>query len=96
MTNDNDNPTDTARTNRAHAGEAIEDARNWPGYGLIALGLVLMALSLVAAGGGFEGWAFVLVPACVLSFVAGAVLVILEHRRVKNREGLSLSDPQGH
>lgn len=55
MTNGDDNPTDTARTNRAHAGEAIEDARNWPGYGLIALGLVLMALALVAAGGGFEG-----------------------------------------
>ena len=54
MTNGDDNPTDTARTNRAHAGEAIEDARNWPGYGLIALGLVrrveLRTLALVGVG----------------------------------------------
>ena len=37
-------PDDT-RTTRSHAGESIEDIRNWPGLFLVGVGLVLLALT---------------------------------------------------
>ena len=39
---ENEHPQDDVRTIRAHAGEAITDSRNWPGYVLMALGLSLI------------------------------------------------------
>ena len=37
----------------------IEDRRNWPGIILAAVGIVLVALTLTAAGYGFAGWAVI-------------------------------------
>nr|WP_280400060.1 hypothetical protein [Nocardia carnea] len=87
---------DTERTTRSHAGESIEDARNWPGIILTALGLVLVALTLTAAGYGFEGWAIVGGICAGVCLVTGIGLVILEHRRVKVGEGATLREPRGH
>ncbi len=39
--NTND-PRDLAHTTREHPGEAIEDARNWPGYALIGVAIVTL------------------------------------------------------
>ena len=89
-------PRDDERTFRAHAGEAIADARNWPGYFLIALGLGTMGLGLTAAGGGFEGWVMILFPATLLLWAAGLAVILLERKRVKNAEGKDLTDPSGH
>ncbi|KAA8886121.1 hypothetical protein F3087_26325 [Nocardia colli] len=91
-----DNFPDYTRTSRAHVGESIEDARNWPGIILVALGLVGLGLTLTAAGYGFGGWAIIGAIATVALIVVGVLLVVLEHRRLKNREGLSLTDQAGH
>lgn len=88
-------PDDT-RTSRTHAGEAIEDTRNWPGIIMVALGLVGLALTLTAAGYGFEGWAIIAGIVTGVLLLGGVLLVIAEHRRVKAHEGSRLSDPRGH
>ncbi|WP_415973918.1 hypothetical protein [Rhodococcus sp. 077-4] len=99
----NDDPADTnveanddERTTRGHAGEAIVDTRNWPGYICIGLALVSLGLTLTAAGYGFEGWAWMGAVLAPVLLVAGIVLVLLERRRVKAQEGKSLTDPSGH
>lgn len=91
-----DDAVDDSRTVRAHAGEAITDSRNWPGYFMVALGLAALGLTLTAAGGGFEGWAMIGSIACVVFLVGGVGLVLLQRKRVKAQEGKSLLDPGGH
>ncbi|MFC9472908.1 hypothetical protein ACWF99_06895 [Nocardia sp. NPDC055002] len=87
---------DDARTTRTHAGESIRDTRNWPGLILAAIGLVLLGLTLTAAGYGFGGWAVIAGVACAVCLVVGIGLVVAEHRRVKAQEGLALGEPRGH
>ena len=93
---ENEHPQDDARTIRAHAGEAITDSRNWPGYVLMALGLAALGLALTAAGGGFEGWVLITGIASPVLLLAGLAVVLLERKRVKASEGKSLLDPGGH
>ena len=89
-------PVDDARTTRAHAGEAITDGRNWPGYILIALSLGFFGGGLVAAADGFGGWTAILFPVAAVLFLAGLTAVLLVRKRVKNAHGLSLTDTVGH
>ncbi|MFI9503946.1 hypothetical protein [Nocardia sp. NPDC052566] len=84
---------DSARTTRNNAGEALEDSRQFPGVVVLLLGLVAVALTLTAAGYGFAGWAVVGVIASVLLIGAGTAFVVLEHRRLRAREGEEL---RGH
>lgn len=76
---------DDARTTRPHAGESIEDTRNWPGLALVGVGLVLLALTLTAAGYGFAGWAVIAGVLCAVCLLAGVGIVVAEHRRVRTR-----------
>ncbi|MGQ4618687.1 hypothetical protein [Nocardia sp. R7R-8] len=87
---------DDARTIRTHAGESIEDARNWPGIILVAVGIVAMALTLTAAGYGFAGWAVVAGVVSGVCVIAGVLVIVAEHRRIKAREGRRLRDAAGH
>lgn len=87
---------DNERTNRSHGGEAITDGRNYPGYLLIGLGLATLGFTLVAAGYGIRGWAVIAGCVCVISFIVGALAILLEHRRVKRLEGRELLDQEGH
>lgn len=87
---------DHARTTRSHAGESLEDGYNLPGIILCALGVIALGLCLTATGYGFAGWATIAGVAAVLLAGAGVVWLLLEHRRVKSREGLDLTDPRGH
>jgi hypothetical protein len=98
MMTDNENlrPQDDARTIRAHAGEAITDSGNWPGYLLIGTGIAVLGLFLVAAGYGFTGWAWIAGLVCGLCLVTGTALVLLEHRRVKRLDAERLIDQEGH
>ncbi len=89
-------PVDNERTNRSHVGEAITDGRNYPGYLLVGLGLATLGLTLVAAGYGFRGWAVTAGIVCVISFIVGALAILMEHRRVKRLEGRELLDQKGH
>lgn len=87
---------DESRTTRSHAGESIEVARNWPGMILAAIGIVLVALTLTAAGYGFAGWAVIAGIGGGVCLVAGIALVVAEHRRVKAAEGATLREQRGH
>ncbi|MGW0246657.1 hypothetical protein ACWDYH_08465 [Nocardia goodfellowii] len=87
---------DHSRTTRSHAGEGIEDGYNIPGIVLCAMGIVGLALTLTAAGYGFNGWAIVGAIATVALIGSGIGWILLEHRRVKAKEGLALTDQRGH
>lgn len=89
-------PRDLAHTTREHPGEAIEDARNWPGYALIGIAIVTLGLTLVAAGYGFAGWAWIAGIVCGGSLLVGTFLVLAEHRRIKRLDNASLMEPRGH
>lgn len=88
-------PDDTG-TPRPHAGETLEDTRNWPGLVLFGLGIITAALTLTAAGYGFMGWTVIGAVATVLCLGGGAAIVVAEHRRIKHRRGRDLLDPGGH
>lgn len=78
---------DSTRTTRPHAGESLEDTRNWPGLVLAGIGIIMVALTLTAAGYGFEGWAVLGAIVSVLCLGIGAALMVIEHRRIKALEG---------
>ena len=81
---------------RDHPGEAIEDTRNWPGYGLIGVAIVTLGMALVAAGYGFQGWALIAGTICAVCLVLGTSLVVVEHRRVKRLDAAGVLYPYGH
>lgn len=87
---------DHARTVRTHAGESIEDTRNWPGIILVGIGVVTVALTLTAAGYGFAGWAVVAGVVSAVCVITGVLVIVAEHRRIKAREGRRLKDTAGH
>ncbi len=87
---------DSARHTRNHAGEGIEDGYNIPGIVLCAIGLVALACTLTAAGYGFTGWAIVAGIICAATLIGGFAWLLLEHRRVKAKEGLALHEQRGH
>lgn len=87
---------DDSRTVRAHAGEAIEDGYNVPGLLLCAIGIVALAGALTAAGYGFPTRALTAGVICAVSVVGGIAWLLLEHRRVKAKEGLALHEQRGH
>ncbi|MEV6279543.1 hypothetical protein [Nocardia sp. NPDC051832] len=86
---------DHERTTRSHAGETLEDTRNWPGIVLVMLGIVGLALTVTAAGYGFAGWAIIGGIATVVCLAVGTFLVFAEHRRVRKEE-TAASDDRGH
>ncbi|WP_254189768.1 hypothetical protein [Nocardia noduli] len=87
---------DHARTSRSHAGEGIQDGYNVPGIVLWALGIVALGLALTAAAYGFNGWAIIAAIVCAIAILTGTGWLLLEHRRIKNKEGLALTDQAGH
>ncbi|MGN2639141.1 hypothetical protein ACWEKT_15890 [Nocardia takedensis] len=87
---------DHTRTTRTHAGESIEDTRNWPGILLAAVGIVSVGLALTASGYGYEGWAIIAGIVAVVCLAGGALLVWAEHRRVRRQEPAHEYDDHGH
>ncbi|WP_371852077.1 hypothetical protein [Nocardia salmonicida] len=87
---------DDARTTRSHAGEGLEDGYNFPGIILCAMGIIALGLCLTATGYGFAGWATIAGIAAVILAGGGVAWLLLEHRRIKAKEGLALTDPRGH
>nr|WP_137723172.1 hypothetical protein [Prescottella subtropica] len=81
--------------NHEHPGEAMADTRGWPGYGLIAVAIITLGMTLVAAGYGFRGWALIAGTICAASLVVGALLVATEHRRVRRLDAAGVLYPYG-
>lgn len=81
---------------RRHAGEGIEDGVNVLGVVLAGLGVVALALTLIAAGYGYAGWATVAGVVCVLLLLAGGAVIFNEWRRRRERESSTSEVRQGH
>jgi hypothetical protein len=80
----NENAREVATSTRPHAGESVIDTRNWVGYALAAAGVVFIVLCLVAAGYGYEGWAWISGVTGPVVFLAGIAVVLHEHRRIRS------------
>ncbi|MFD6897013.1 hypothetical protein ACFWB0_21025 [Rhodococcus sp. NPDC060086] len=65
---------------------AVSRLAGWVGYACALVGIVIIALVLVAAGGGFEGWATLGIIAGVIVFLLGAVLITINFRRGRMRD----------
>ncbi|GAB7068669.1 hypothetical protein H7J06_20320 [Mycobacterium hodleri] len=78
---------DSTSTAGPVAGEGLRDAARWPGYGLIALGLALIALSLAGFAVGRSSLAVIGAVLAGLAVVAGVVWQFVEHRRLRARHG---------
>ena len=69
------------------AGEALKDAARWPGYLLIAVGLVAMALSLAGFAVGRNSVASIGAVFAVLALSSGVIWQFVERRRLRTRRG---------
>jgi uncharacterized membrane protein YqjE len=75
-------PTDHSRTTQPHAGLAMKDNFYWPGLILLAVCAFGMISTAVAAAYRHSEWISTTVLISVLGAVAGALWLIVEHRRV--------------
>jgi hypothetical protein len=85
-------PVDHVRTTQPHAGESFIDTLWMPGLLLIAIGTVLIAGTVAATAYGKSGLSLVLGLIAGALVTAGALLVALEHHRVKKVEERWLHD----
>jgi uncharacterized membrane protein YcjF (UPF0283 family) len=75
-------PTDHSRTTQPHAGWAMKDNFFWPGLILLAVSAFGMISTAVAAAYRHYEWLNATVLIAVLGAVAGALWIVVEHRRV--------------
>lgn len=79
-------PVDHARTTQPHAGESFIDTLWLPGLGLIMLGTVTIAGFIAATAYGRAEMQLPLGFIAGALVTAGALLIALEHHRVKKVE----------
>ncbi len=84
---DNHTARDAHDTTGPVAGEALKDRARWPGFGLIAIGLLAMALSLAGFAVGRNSLATFGAVVAVVGIVAGVLWQVVEHRRLAARHG---------
>ena len=75
-------PTDHSRTTQPHAGIAMKDNFFWPGLILLAVAVFGMISTAAAAAYRHYEWLATTVLIAVLGTVAGALRLVVEHRRV--------------
>jgi hypothetical protein len=79
-------PVDHARTTQPHAGESFIDTLWLPGLILIGIGTVLIAGTVAASAYGNSQASLILGLIAGALVTAGALVITLEHRRVKRVE----------
>lgn len=79
-------PVDHARTTQPHAGESFIDTLWLPGLLLIAVGTVLIAGTVAATAYGNSNLSLILGLVAGALVTAGALVITLEHQRVKRVE----------
>lgn len=84
--------TNTPEHERPTAGTRTA---GWVGYACVLVGIVAVAVTLFAAGGGFEGWAAVglVVGVVVVLIGAAMILVNFRHRRLRGSGGTPTHEP---
>jgi uncharacterized membrane protein len=86
MGDTHDDPTDHARTTQPHAGIAMKDNFFWPGLILLVVAMLgLISTAAVAAYRHYE-WLCTTFLVALLGAVAGALWLLMEHRRVTRIE----------
>lgn len=89
-------PVDHARTTQPHAGESFIDTLWLPGLILIGVGTVLIAGTVAATAYGNSDLSMVLGLIAGALVTAGALLITLEHQRVKRVERRWMNEhPEG-
>ena len=86
MGDTHDDPTDHARTTQPHAGIAMKDNFFWPGLILLAVATFGLISTAAAAAYRHYEWLSTTVLIAVLGAVAGALWLVMEHRRVTRIE----------
>jgi protein-S-isoprenylcysteine O-methyltransferase Ste14 len=76
-------PVDHARTTRQHAGESMKNGANAPGLALLAAGVIATVVCLTSLATGYNSVAVTAALIAVLGYVAGAVWLVIAHRRVR-------------
>lgn len=89
-------PVDHSRTTQPHAGESFIDTLWLPGLGLIMLGTVTIAGFIAATAYGRTEMQLPLGFIAGALVTAGAILIALEHLRVKRVERRYLAEHPDH
>ena len=79
-------PTDHSRTTQPHAGIAMKDNFFWPGLILLAVAVFGLISTAAAAAYRHYEWLATTLLIAVLGTVAGALWLVVEHRRVTRIE----------
>jgi uncharacterized membrane protein len=86
MGDTHDDPTDHSRTTQPHAGIAMKDNFFWPGLILLVVAMFGLISTAAAAAYRHYEWLSTTVLIAVLGAVAGALWLVMEHRRVTRIE----------
>lgn len=86
------NPTDHARTTHQRAGEWFKNSRDALGLVLLAVGVVALVVCLAAAAYGSTGWSFLMGSIAGVAGAAGAAWLFFEGRRVRRVEAWRSAD----
>ena len=90
-------PVDHSRTHHQHAGESMIDVYFWPGFLLLAVGMVALVGCVAAAAYKHHEWLLATGVVALASVAAGSGWIAWEHRRVRRIEARWLADhPAGH
>jgi hypothetical protein len=75
-------PVDHVRTTRPHAGRAVIDVLSWPGYLLVAVGMMAGVGCLAAFGTGHGLQGETIGAGAVIATVLGVTWLVVEHKRI--------------
>jgi len=90
-------PVDHSRTHHQHAGESLIDVYFWPGFFLLAVGLVALVGCVAAAAYKHHEWLLTTGVVALASVAAGSAWIAVEHHRVRRIEARWRADhPAGH
>jgi uncharacterized membrane protein len=86
MGDTHDDPTDHSRTTQPHAGIVMKDNFFWPGLILLVVAIIGLINAAACAAYRHYEWLSTTVLIAVLGAVAGALWLVMEHRRVTRIE----------
>ncbi|MEV6555681.1 hypothetical protein AB0M22_08190 [Nocardia sp. NPDC051756] len=87
-----DDAADITRTTEPQPGETLANTRNWAGFGLLFIGVVIAVVAAVVAMWGFGGAALAITIFAVVTLLAGAALVTFDLLRGRKRSAVAPQD----